>query len=76
MSLSPSAVHILSGGNIDLLIPELQMSQSSWRLRSFQYDITHTKGNYVTNAQLSVGNGEAHPADTSHVLKYTGLEWW
>ena len=36
MSLSPIAVHISWSGSNDLLIPELQMSQSSWRPRFFQ----------------------------------------
>ena len=107
-SLSPSAVHTSWSGNIDLLIPELQMSQSSWRPRSFQLTVVrynkHKKTSVSPNdhvmdvgpdwwlrisctwniilssaslcVQLSLGNAEAHPADTSHAPRYTGFKYW
>ena len=37
--LGPQCCAYIMGGNIDFVIPELQMSQSFWRLRSFQLTV-------------------------------------
>ena len=64
VSLSASAVHISCSDNIDVLIPEIQMSQNSWSPKSFHemeiFDILHVC--------LAAFNGNAFKMDLRGLL--------